>query len=428
MNFLDMKTVVFTGLIIDIVCTLVMVAMWRQTRRQFDGLGLWALDFSLQTAGLLFIFLRGIIPFWISAFLANILIVSGAWLGLLGLEKFTGRKGPWLPTALFLAVALSIHLHFSLIHPDLTLRSLNLAVALLFLFVQCAWLMLVRVDATLRPVTRWVGLVFGLYVFLFLVRIAGLAGHPFPSSEYFQSGAAEAAFHLAVQVAYVLLTYSLGLMLNRRLLLNLRLQEEKFSKAFHSSPYAILLTRMADGRILETNAGFVASTGYSASEALGKTTVDLALWANPADRAIVVDRLQQHGVCDNLELAFRKKNGELLTGLFSASIIAIRGEPCILASISDITARIRAEAERERLVAEREKALSEIKTLSGLLQTNPRRPGLLEPDRNLHPLALRGRVQPWPLPRLRTPPLSRIRPAPEIAPPHRPPATATAKA
>jgi hypothetical protein len=107
MNFLDMKTVVFTGLIIDIVCTLVMVAMWRQTRHQFNGLGLWALDFSLQTAGLLLIFLRGIIPFWISGFLANILIVSGAWLGLRGLEQFTGRKGPWLPTAFFLAVALS---------------------------------------------------------------------------------------------------------------------------------------------------------------------------------------------------------------------------------------------------------------------------------------------------------------------------------
>ena len=367
MNFLDMKTVVFTGLVIDIVCTLVMVAMWRQTRRQYEGLGLWALDFSFQTAGLLLIFLRGSIPSWISVFLAAALIVSGAWLGLRGLEKFTGRKGPWLPTAMFLAAALLLHLHFSFIRPDLTLRSLNLAVALLFLFVQCAWLMLVRVDAALRPVTRWVGLVFALYAVLFLLRIAGLLGRPFPSSDYFQSGAVEAAFHLFVQVVYVLLTYSLGLMLNRRLLLTLRLQEEKFSKAFHSSPYAILLTRLADGRILEVNDGFTANTGYAAAEALGQTTVDLALWAHPEDRAIVVDRLQKHGVCDNLEMSFRRKNGELLTGLFSAAIISIRGEPCILASIADITARIRAEAERERLVAEREKALSEIKTLSGLL-------------------------------------------------------------
>lgn len=367
MNFLDMKTVVFTGLVIDIVCTLVMVAMWRQTRRQFDGLGLWALDFSLQTAGLLLIFLRGLVPYGISVFLANTLIVSGAWLGLRGLEKFTGRKSPWLPTAVFLAAAFLLHLHFSFLRPDLTLRSLNLAVALLFLFVQCAWLMLVRVDATLRPVTRWVGLVFGLYAVLFLARIAGLVGRPFPSSDYFQSGAAEAAFHLAVQVAYVLLTYSLGLMLNRRLLLTLRLQEEKFSKAFHSSPYAILLTRMSDGRILEVNHGFAAISGYDPREALGQTTTALSLWANPADRATVVDQLRTRGKCESLEMTFRGKSGEILTGLFSASIISIRGEPCILASIADITARKQAEAERERLLAEREKALSEIKTLSGLL-------------------------------------------------------------
>ena len=42
-------------------------------------------------------------------------------------------------------------------------------------------------------------------------------------------------------------------------------------------------------------------------------------------------------------------------------------EPCILSSIADITARKQAEQERERLVAEREKALAEIKVLGGLL-------------------------------------------------------------
>jgi len=285
----------------------------------------------------------------------------------MGLQKFVGRASAQFHNLLFLAAALLIHFYLTFLHPDLTWRSLNLAGALLFFFVQCSGVMFLRVEPLLRPCTRWTGIVFAIYSALFSIRIAELIGRPFQSSDYFQSGGAEAIFHLSVQTLFVLLTYSLGLMVNRRLLMVIGTQEEKYSKAFHSAPYAILITRLADGKIIEVNDGFELITGYAAAEVLGKTTFELAFWAHGEDRAAVVKQLSAEGRIQGRDLIFRNKSGEPLIGHFSAATITIRNEKCVLSSISDITARKQAEAERERLLAEREKALSEIKVLSGLL-------------------------------------------------------------
>ncbi|MGD9782833.1 MAG: PAS domain-containing protein [Kiritimatiellia bacterium] len=367
MPTLDLKTVIAVGLALEAVCAVVLVALWGQARRQYPGLGFWALDFAFQLSGLALIFLRGTAPDWLSVFGANLLVAVGAWLGLWGLEIFVGRNRSQRANLLVLGASGLVHAYLTFGHPDLALRSLNLAVILLFFFVQCAWLMLRGVEASLRPVTRWVGLVFVFYSAVFAFRIVALAGNPQRLNDYFQSGPAESLFHLAIQMLFVLLIYSLGLMVNRRLLLDLSLQREKFSKAFHSSPYAMLLTRLSDGKILEVNDGFTDLVGYGDEEVLGCRTTDLNLWAKAGDRDAIVAQLAARGRVDGLEFAFRKKSGDLLTGLFSAAVLAVGDEPCILSSIADITARKQVEEERERLVADRERALQEIKVLGGLL-------------------------------------------------------------
>ena len=364
---LDLKTVVVVGLAIEVVCNLVMVALWRQGRRQYAGLGFWALNFAAQTMGLFLILLRGQLPTWLSVSAANVLLVGGAWLGLLGLERFVGRRRPQTANGIVAAAALALHAFLTYVQPNLALRTALMAAAMLYFFVRCSALMLRGVDATLRPCTRAVGGVFALFAGLFALRIANQFGHLGQPDDYFRLGAPEALFHLAIQVLFVLLTYSLVLMVNRRLLMDLTLQREKFSKAFHSSPYALLLTRLSDGQILEINEGFTAMAGYDDAEARGTTTIDLNLWAQTDDRDAVVAQLAARGRIDGLEFSFRKKSGELLTGLYSAVVIAVGDEPCILSSIADITARKQAEQERERLVADREKALAEIKVLGGLL-------------------------------------------------------------
>ena len=367
MPHLDLRSIVLAGVAVEVVCILVLTTLWRQTRRQYPGLGIWALNVTLQTTGLFLILLRDVLPVWLSISAANVALFGGTWLGLVGLERFVGRRRKQIANGAVAGGAIAIHLYLTYVQPNLALRAAIVAAVLLFFSIRCSVLTLRGVKAAMRPVTRWVGVVFGLFAGLFAFRIAAMLRRIGQPDDYFRLGSSEALFHLAIQMLFILLTYAVVLMVNRRLLLDLSLQREKFWKAFHSSPYALLLTRLSDGRILEINDGFTAMAGYGDAEALGVTTLDLSLWTQTGDRDAVVAQLAAGGRVDGLEFTFRTKTGELLTGLFSAVVIAVGDEPCILSSIADITARKQAEEERERLVAEREKALAEIKILGGLL-------------------------------------------------------------
>jgi PAS domain S-box-containing protein len=138
----------------------------------------------------------------------------------------------------------------------------------------------------------------------------------------------------------------------------LRFSEEKFSKAFRSSPNPMTIATLLDGRFIEVNDSYVQISGYSRQETLGRTSRDLNLWVNRDDRDTVVQLLQQYGSVRNLEFPFRIKSGEIRIGLFSAEVMQIGGEACLIDSIVDITERKQAEqqlwsaAERDRLLGE----------------------------------------------------------------------------
>ena len=139
----------------------------------------------------------------------------------------------------------------------------------------------------------------------------------------------------------------------------LRESEEKFRKAFKTSPDSININRLLDGLFLEINEGFTALTGYTAEDVKGKTSLEIDIWADPADRARLVQGLQEHGEVTNLEATFRMKNGQVRLGLMSARVIQVAGETCILSITRDVTELKRAE-EEIRLRAEEMTALYEI--------------------------------------------------------------------
>lgn len=155
--------------------------------------------------------------------------------------------------------------------------------------------------------------------------------------------------HVSSQALLILLAYSLFLMVNKRLLMEVGSQEEKFAKAFHSAPYAVMLSRLSRGTIVDVNETFLSLSGYDRAEVLGKTLNDLKIWSHEEDRTTVVDALSRTGRVHEMELDFQKRNGEKATGLYSAEVITIDGKKHVLSSISDITGRKRAEQEMAML-------------------------------------------------------------------------------
>ncbi|MBV8859279.1 MAG: PAS domain S-box protein [Acidobacteria bacterium] len=136
----------------------------------------------------------------------------------------------------------------------------------------------------------------------------------------------------------------------------LRESEERFAKAFESSPLALTITSLETGRLLEVNETFTRLSGYARAEAVGHTTLELGLWAEPADREAELAVFAKHGRVRDVEYRFHMKDGRELVGLLSAEQIEIAGERCALTVIEDVTERKRAEAERDQML-EREKTL-----------------------------------------------------------------------
>jgi PAS domain S-box-containing protein len=124
----------------------------------------------------------------------------------------------------------------------------------------------------------------------------------------------------------------------------LRESEEKFSKAFQSSPEVIVITGLEDGDIMDVNDTFLNLTGYTRDEVIGKRVVDLDLWVFPEERAAMRKALAERGNIDRQEYRFRMKSGEERTWLFSAERIVIGSRPCALSVTTDITERRQMEA------------------------------------------------------------------------------------
>jgi len=113
--------------------------------------------------------------------------------------------------------------------------------------------------------------------------------------------------------------------------------ETRYRTAFQTSIDSININRMSDGCFVDCNQAFLDIVGFERHEVIGRTSLELNVWANPRDRKNMVEILRQNHSCENLEAQFRKRNGELFWGQMSASVLEIDGVPCILSITRDIS-------------------------------------------------------------------------------------------
>lgn len=113
--------------------------------------------------------------------------------------------------------------------------------------------------------------------------------------------------------------------------------EEKFRLAFLTSPDSININRLSDGLYVEVNDSFTVITGYSRAEIIGKTSIELNIWANPEERNTLTNNLLRFGKVENMHAQYRMKDGRIIDGLMSASVIQLNQEAHIISITRDIT-------------------------------------------------------------------------------------------
>ncbi len=122
--------------------------------------------------------------------------------------------------------------------------------------------------------------------------------------------------------------------------LALKDSEEKFKTAFVTSPDVIAINRARDGMYVLVNDGFLRTTGYTKDEIIGKTSKEIAIWDDYADRDKLVEMLKEKGYVTGYQFKFRVKDGKSKTCLMSANIIMLNNEPHIMVNVKDISDRI----------------------------------------------------------------------------------------
>jgi two-component system sensor histidine kinase/response regulator len=136
-------------------------------------------------------------------------------------------------------------------------------------------------------------------------------------------------------------------------------------KVFNASLDVISINRFSDGGYIDTNNSF-AESGYKPTEAIGKTSNRLGLWANRDQFKDYLRRLHERGSVRNMEVDFRLKDGSVVPNLVSATTAELNGEKCVITFSRDIGKIKKTENE---LRAAREAALAASRAKSEFLSS-----------------------------------------------------------
>ena len=119
----------------------------------------------------------------------------------------------------------------------------------------------------------------------------------------------------------------------------IRHAEDRFSKAFRSIHDAMAILKIPSAEFVEVNEGFMRMSGYSRQEAIGKTPMQLEMWADREDERRFRAALSGTSGVKNFDVEFIDKDKKVHSCLLSAERIEIDGEPHAVTITRDISDR-----------------------------------------------------------------------------------------
>ncbi|MGA2403081.1 MAG: PAS domain S-box protein, partial [Syntrophobacteraceae bacterium] len=122
----------------------------------------------------------------------------------------------------------------------------------------------------------------------------------------------------------------------------LRESEEKFFAAFNHAPVMAAITVLEDGTFLDVNNKFLEVSGFTRSEVLGRTSVEVG-WLRAEDRLRLVELFHKQGNLSDMEYTARSRDGRPIHCLYRCELVTIGGVKRLLTMSLDITERKLAE-------------------------------------------------------------------------------------
>jgi diguanylate cyclase (GGDEF)-like protein len=147
---IDIPTVSLITVLVACLESAILAALW-VINRDIRGVALWALGAFAVAAGILSIYLRGVIPAPLSILISNLFVVGGYILTWWGIETFFERRLPYRSSLAILLAATAIAVQFGMIDSNSRLR---IALLLLILALLCG-VRIYGLVRDLRPNTKF---------------------------------------------------------------------------------------------------------------------------------------------------------------------------------------------------------------------------------------------------------------------------------
>jgi PAS domain S-box-containing protein len=356
---LDIRTLIFVLGVTHIIQIGVFFYQYL-VNRNCPGTGWWLMWSTAEVIGFAFMLLRQIPSIQLGAIICqNFLIVSGVIFLYIGIMRFLDKKENRWAVGLILAVFVVALVYFTCGNNDIRIRGIIISATLAVVSFLTAYALVFYRPHSIATSANFAATVFiahgGYFAFRALMILTGT-----PADNFFAPTLFNVAAFVDALIVSILWTIVLIVMMNQRLNAELTEAKEEMELVFNTSPDAAIITRLSDGLIVYANEGFSVLSGFTRDESIGKSTLEVNIWQNKADRQKVVTELSEKGFCESVEALFQNKGGNQLIGMISAKIITLQGVPHIISVTRDITERKQAEDKIKKLLSEKELLLREV--------------------------------------------------------------------
>ncbi len=123
----------------------------------------------------------------------------------------------------------------------------------------------------------------------------------------------------------------------------LRVSEERFSKAFRSSPLAMAIQSLNDRYFLDANPSFLELSGYTTEQLTQRTGEKPEFWSKGSEQGS--KPVVPEGRLRNQSCQLRRCDGTTRQTLLSTEPLSLGGTPCLLLIVEDITDQLKLEAQ-----------------------------------------------------------------------------------
>jgi PAS domain S-box-containing protein len=350
----DLKTVSLIYVVITFVQTLIFSQQYIKNKeaKEIKWWFLWSMCLSIS-------FIMVLLRDASSGHLKNLLIVlqnvfmsGGAAFLYIGTVSFFGRKIHYYKHITAIGSLGLVFILFTFFNYHPYTRTVIINSYLAFYSLAPAYYLYKRERYKSSSVLPLLLSAFFILSIVFILRIILMITSDMDPENVFDGHPLNTATFFASIVSGLIFTFGFVVLLNERLSGKINETKDHFERLFSLSPDDIAISRLSDGLIININESYTKMLGYSKSETIGKSALEINLWRYPEERKRFVNEINEKGSCDNFQVELVAKDGTILSGLLSARVIQVNGEKHIISSNRDVT-ELR-KLERERL-AEAEK-------------------------------------------------------------------------